>query len=976
MRMVAARTELPAASIQSSFRMLSDLHLNSIVVGEVIVGACREMGIAAPSLSQYADASIEAIAESLEALRARTREDPVWDQWPPGIAPWVRVFVPEFAELAPLREPPELAEGNWTVFAAGEDSWTREIARGLQSTGASGVAVLLSRDMQFSDIPLLLDAAQAACSGARRFALVQTGKGAEAFARCLHAEFPELRTCVIHVPSGHPDAAGWIAAEAASAPVGYREVHYDACGTRRREVLKVLPLDEPDALRLSASDVIAVTGGGKGITAECALALARESGAKLLLLGRSDPADVQLKRNLDRMRASGVGVHYERVDLLQPESAKAALDRGRRRLGPVTAILHGAAVNEPRLIKNLDRATVEDTIRAKVTTLQNVLSSVEAARLRLLVVFGSAIARTGLPGEAHYALANAWLADMAESWGACNAQCKTVAVEWSIWSGAGMGERLGRVDDLLRQGISPISVDAGVEILKKLVASRLPATSVLAAGRLGSPQTIAMPDFDLPFRRFLEQPKVHYPGVELVTDCQISGASDPYIENHVLQGQRLMPGVMALEAMSQAAGALLKTGGSVSLEQVEFREALRIPDARCTLRVAALKSEEGLVDLAIRSSETGFQVDHVRAVARAVSESDAPPRASFAPGADPVPNLSVDSDLYGNILFQTGRFQRLTGYRRLNGFECIAELRVDANARWFGPYLPSESELGDPGMRDAALHAIQAVIPHRRVLPVGVERIRCFQRPAGERAFAHAVERSHKGDLFVFDLEIAAEDGSLIERWEGLRFQAVEHLRTDRRLAEPLVAALLEREFEALGGVQARISVEMRPESISSFHRVNGKSEFRRPDGKPDSVLAAADAAAHTAELRVMVAGTEAACDIETIDHRSDLTWESLLQPDGWRLAQRIASEAREDPDIAATRVWTAAETMEKLGVTPPLAWRLERPPEGDGSVIIGAGAVAVATAVVRVRRHAPVVVAVGTVVRRAAKEVRAGANL
>jgi hypothetical protein len=39
MRMVAARTELPAASIQSSFRMLSDLHLNSIVVGEVIVGA-------------------------------------------------------------------------------------------------------------------------------------------------------------------------------------------------------------------------------------------------------------------------------------------------------------------------------------------------------------------------------------------------------------------------------------------------------------------------------------------------------------------------------------------------------------------------------------------------------------------------------------------------------------------------------------------------------------------------------------------------------------------------------------------------------------------------------------------------------------------------------------------------------------------------------------------------------------------------
>jgi enediyne polyketide synthase len=974
-RKVAARTELPAASIQPSFRMLSDLHLSSIVVGEVIVEVCREMDIAAPSLSQYADASMEAIAESLENLRRRTGADPAWDQWPPGIAPWVRAFVPELVELPALGDLPALAEGDWTVFAAAEDPWVRAVVRGLQSTGAAGVAVVLPRDVQFTDIPLLLAATHTACSGARRFALIQAGKGAEAFARSLHAELPELRTCVIHVPASHPDAARWIAAEVTSAPAGYREVHYDSSGVRRQAVLRVLPLDEQDAFRLTASDVIAVTGGGKGITAECALALARDSGASLLLLGRSDPAEQQVSANLKRMRASGIRVHYERVDLIEPESAQEALDRGRLRLGPITAILHGAAVNEPRLVKNLDQAAIEHTIHAKVTTLQNVLATVDTARLRLLVVFGSAIARTGLPGEAHYALANAWLADLVESWGKSNPHCKSMVVEWSIWSGAGMGERLGRVDDLLRQGVSPISIEAGVAMLRKLLVSRLPVTSVLAAGRFGSPQTIALPILDLPFRRFLEDPKVYYPAVELVADCDVSAASDPYLDNHVFQGQRLMPGVMALEALSQAASALLKNGG-VFLEQVEFREALRIPDGPCTIRVAALKNEDGLVGLAIRSSETGFQVDHVRAIARAAPEAAPAPRARVQPGKAQVPNLSVDSDLYGDLFFQAGRFQRIAGYRRLHGFECLAELRVDPEARWFGSYLPHEGELGDPGMRDAALHSIQAVIPHRRVLPVGVDCIQFFQRPAVGRAFAHAVERNHEGDLFVFDLDIAAEDGSLIERWKGVRFQAVEHLRTDRQLAEPLIGALLEREFAALGGTPGRISVEMRPESTRSFHPVKGNAATRRPDGKPDPFLGAAAAVAHTDDMRLTVDSVEAACDIETMEHRSGETWESLLQPDGWRLALRIAREAREDIDIAATRVWTAAETLEKLGVTPPHAWRLEQPPEGDGRVIIGSGAAAVLTAIVRVRRHTPVIVAVGTAVQRGPKEMLAHANV
>jgi len=192
-------------------------------------------------------------------------------------------FVPELVELPGLSEPRALPEGTWTILAAAEDPCVRTIEHALRATGASGTAVLLPRDGQFTDISLLL---ATAVSLLRRSPVLRSLRPAEAprpSSAASIAELPELRTCVIHCPGRTPDG---LPREVASAAPGYREVHYHGSGIRRRAFLTVLPLDEPDGFRLTASDVIGVTGGGKGMTAECALALARESGARLLLLGR------------------------------------------------------------------------------------------------------------------------------------------------------------------------------------------------------------------------------------------------------------------------------------------------------------------------------------------------------------------------------------------------------------------------------------------------------------------------------------------------------------------------------------------------------------------------------------------------------------------------------------------------------------------------------------------------------------------
>ncbi|MFX5760811.1 hypothetical protein ABTE44_18960, partial [Acinetobacter baumannii] len=74
----------------------------------------------------------------------------------------------------------------------------------------------------------------------------------------------------------------------------FAAVGFDIDLTRRVQVASLSePISYPPrAVTWSESDVILVTGGAKGILAECALGIARETGATLVLVGRGEPSSV------------------------------------------------------------------------------------------------------------------------------------------------------------------------------------------------------------------------------------------------------------------------------------------------------------------------------------------------------------------------------------------------------------------------------------------------------------------------------------------------------------------------------------------------------------------------------------------------------------------------------------------------------------------------------------------------------------
>jgi enediyne polyketide synthase len=987
-RLAAERAELPLDTVHPETHPLDELHLSSITVGQIMSQATQELGVPAPVVtSNFATSTLADLARELDDIASTAvAADAGSDRPPDGVAPWVRAFT---VDLVQQDRPTAAAQaaGDWQVFAPAGHPLAEALGRALPDGQlGGGVLLCLPRDCTPDHAVLMLDAARAALAGQGRFVAVQDRRGASGLAKTLHLEAPEVPVTVVTVPLPDDldaDRATRLAAAVVAdvaATTGFSEVLYDEAGTRSVPMLRpVIDLVPDSGTPLTSGDVVLVSGGGKGITAECALALARETGAAVGLLGRSDPAaDGELAANLARFDAAEVTYSYTRADVTAPDEVAAAVAAISTELGPVTAVLHGAGHNEPASLSRLDEQKFRRTLAPKIDGLDAIMAAVDPARLRLLVTFGSIIGRAGLRGQADYATANDWLTDLTARYAETLPDCRCVALEWSVWAGAGMGERLGVLESLIREGVSPISLDDGITTLLAILGREQAPSSLVIMSRADDLPTVTLVPRELPLVRFLDRPLVHYPGIELVADTELSTDTDLYLADHLLDGDLVFPAVLGMEAMAEAGAALTGSGDPPMLEDVEFLRPIVVPaDGSSVIRIAALRHGDS-VDVAIRCAGTGFQADHFRARLRYPAPSPADDQRPDTPAASvPVP-LDPGGDLYGGILFQGQRFQRILGYQKLAAKSCVAEISAtgrEGSAAWFGSYLPGTLLLGDPGARDAFMHAIQCCVPDATLLPVAIERIYpAVTPPAGGQFVLHAAERQRTGDTYLYDLDVRDSEGRLFERWEGLRLQAARKTGGRGPWVPVLLGPYLERRIDdyLAGGLRCVVEpgsgdgdgedgegdgedggTRRRGQTRTAVSRVLGHPAevTHRGDGRPEVAgEGAAISVSHGADVTLAVAGQgKVGCDIETVRNRSPQDWRGLLGPRHFSLAELIQNERGEDQAVAATRVWGAVESLRKIGRV--LAGPITLAPGGeDGWVLLQAGPVSIASFVSRMR--------------------------
>ena len=480
-------------------------------------------------------------------------------------------------------------------------------------------------------------------------------------------------------------------------------------------------------------------------------------------------------------------------------------------------------------------------------------------------------------------------------------------------------------------------------------------------------------------------------GVELVSECEISVRTDPFLIDHVFGGQIIVPGVMAFEAMAQAARAVTGDTRTPSFEAVVFNRPMVVSEKDAlVLRVAALVNEDGSVGAVVRAADSDFRVDCVSATMRFDTAQGWPDighvsgHASGDASGDASGKPIAADQVYGSLLFHEGRFRRIDEYRELSPHSCTAVVTRPPQRDWFARHLPGRLLLGDPAINDAAIHAYQPCIPHRPLLPQSVKRIRWREAGALPHTIrAREVARDDRG--VTVDVTIADATGQVWQAWDGLRLNTVAGAHYHGPWNPTFLGNFIVHGVEGLmvrntpeanggdgaGGRRGRHGLRVTVENGALRQDPQGREQAivrlagdvrpqRRPDGYPELDDGRFLSLSYDHALTCLaVAETRVGCDIETVEGRDGARWSDLLGKERFALAELLARELGHSLSEAATMVWCCQEAVRKTdtGVSPALHWSTH---QADGWILLQAGALAVATTVVHLNnREEPLGIAI-----------------
>ncbi|HET6514045.1 MAG TPA: SDR family NAD(P)-dependent oxidoreductase, partial [Thermodesulfovibrionales bacterium] len=344
----------------------------------------------------------------------------------------------------------------------------------------------------------------------------------------------------------------------------------------------------------SGEDVVLVTGGAKGITAECALAFARKTGVKLALVGSTvliDNSD-EIQHALQRYEESGITHRYYACNIADKAKVVDLKKRVEEDLGRITGVIHGAAINRPRRTEQVTLIEAAHEVAPKLLGAIHLCDVLRDNPPKLFVGLSSIIGITGMAGNGWYGFSNEVMNLVLQEYESSTKEVtKVMSLAFSVWDEVGMGQRMGSVAVLSKMGINAIPKDKGVEHFLRMVEHDPGMKQVVIAGRLEGIHTVQRQQVSKPEDwRFLEEILSYERGVEVEAKAVLTLDKDPYLKDHVFKGTYLLPAVFGLEAMAQAVFFVSGTGPV---------DHLRLEDVRLNYPIAV--DADGSVEARIRA---------------------------------------------------------------------------------------------------------------------------------------------------------------------------------------------------------------------------------------------------------------------------------------------------------------------------------------------------------------------------------------
>ena len=282
------------------------------------------------------------------------------------------------------------------------------------------------------------------------------------------------------------------------------------------------------------SPTFLVSGGARGITAQCVVRLAQTTSSRWILLGRSalmsdEPAwakdcqtDADFKRRIledllekgerpapakvnsvyrqisasreirETLRAietTGSEAVYLSADVTNSAELREKLAPVIERLGPVSGIVHGAGSLADKRIERKTEQDFEQVYAPKVVGLKNLLSCVAIEQLNYLVLFSSVAGFYGNAGQADYALANEILNKVALRVKQTQPDCHAIAINWGPWESGMVTPALKAAFEQRGVAVLPVK-EAAQMLVNELGAGDRNTAQVVVGSPIPSPETV------------------------------------------------------------------------------------------------------------------------------------------------------------------------------------------------------------------------------------------------------------------------------------------------------------------------------------------------------------------------------------------------------------------------------------------------------------------------------------------------------
>ncbi len=416
----------------------------------------------------------------------------------------------------------------------------------------------------------------------------------------LGREWPDVFCRFLDIAPELPaaEAAASIRKELADLEADLGEVGYDAHG--KRCTLEIVE-EAADAGRPGfvpdENTVFVVSGGGRGITAECVVEMARVFRGKYILVGRAPAAEDEpewardcpdeaslkqriisrladrqqrvapvevdkmlrpvlagreVRRTIERIERNGAEAIYCRADITDGDELREAIEKGRSRFGEIDALIHGAGDLADKKIQNKTSKDFDRVFDCKVRGLRHLQACLDFDRLRSVALFSSVASLWGNAGQTDYAMANALLDKFARCCRILVPEKAVAAVHWGPWDHGMVTPSLKKL--YRERNIELISRDEGSRMCVELFKSN------------AGPQPVLCGSIPVPPPRERQIRQNNQP-VE-VQRTLIPGAN-PFLQDHVIDGRPVLPATCAVHWMARTCEALLP--GHVFRELREFK---------------------------------------------------------------------------------------------------------------------------------------------------------------------------------------------------------------------------------------------------------------------------------------------------------------------------------------------------------------------------------------------------------------------